>query len=291
MAIRSMTGYGQGACQGESTRISIEIRTVNHRFAEYNIRIPREWSVLEDDVRQQLSEYIRRGRVDVFVNVEHETTTDTIRVDWNFLDAVIGIERELSNRTGVSFSTSDVRDWLKHPNVIRVESARDVTDVDKALLRQVVDEAVQGVLAMREREGERLSENLDQKLRRLRQYAMDAEAFDREAIELRTARLKERIAGLQVDVASDRLAQEVVLLVDRSAIDEEVVRLQIHIDALNEALQSSDAVGRRLDFIVQEMHREINTIGSKTVDARIAERVVEMKVLVEQLREQVQNVE
>lgn len=291
MAIRSMTGYGQGISQVSTTRISIEMRTVNHRFAEYNIRTPREWSMLEDTVRQQVSKEIRRGRVDVFVNVERDSTANDIRVDWSFLDAVIGIERELSNRTGISFSTSDVRDWLKYPNVIRVESSREVTDEETTQLCLAVKDATREVVAMREREGERLADNLREKLASLRQYARDVQTFDREGIEVRTSKLKQRLDQLQTDVDADRLAQEVVFLVDRSAIDEEIVRLLIHIDAFYDALHSSEAVGRRFDFIVQEMHREVNTIGSKAFDSRIAERVVEMKVLVEQLREQVQNVE
>lgn len=277
--------------QAAETAISVEIRTVNHRFAEYSIRIPREWLMLEDEVRQLLNRQVRRGKADVFVAIQRAKSSDDVQVDWNLLGAAMEAERALCERLGEPFPVSQVRDWLKYPNVLRVDPRSDVTEAEKSLLKNTVEGALEALVAMRQREGKRMEGNLLEKLDRLRQYALEVRDVDSEMVETRSVRLKERALQLQVEVDPDRLAQEVVFLVDRSAIDEEIVRFLIHIEAFGEALTTPGVIGRRLDFVVQEMHREVNTIGSKAVDPRITRAVVEMKVLVEQLREQVQNVE
>lgn len=291
MAILSMTGYGQFTAVHQDTRISVEMRTVNHRFAEFHIRLPREWLSLEDGIRRQLGASIRRGRVDVFVNLEGAATKQQVEVNWPLLDQLISAEIALCKRFERAFDADTVRDWLKYPDVVQIRTVEMDADDVRAALEMAVSEATEQLLRMRMQEGERLQANLQEKLQALRQQISFVEARDKVAVATRTAQLRARIQQLQVDVEDGRLAQEVVLLVDRTAVDEEVVRLASHIDAFAQALMQSGSVGRRLDFIVQEMNREVNTIGSKCADALIAKAVVEMKVYVEQLREQVQNVE
>jgi uncharacterized protein (TIGR00255 family) len=291
MAIRSMTGYGQSSRrQGEFT-FSVEVRTVNHRFAEFQIRMPSEWLSQEDEIRRTLMASVKRGRADVFIHVEGAPLKPSVSVNWPLVDALVEAEKTFATRFGLSFEAHTVRDWLKYPDVIRVDTQGfDVLPYVPALL-ETVKEAAEQLLNMRDGEGARLVHHFRERLCLLRQQLELVRAQDKVSVQLRREQLERRLNGLAMEVAPDRLAQEVVLLVDRSAVDEEIVRLASHIDSFAGALKGSGPVGRRLDFIVQEMHREVNTIGSKSVDSSISSAVVEMKVLVEQLREQVQNVE
>ncbi|WAH35503.1 YicC/YloC family endoribonuclease [Alicyclobacillus dauci] len=291
MAIRSMTGYGRDVQVVADGHVSVEVRTVNHRFSEFHIRLPREWMFLEDAVRKVLARDIQRGRVDVFVSVEGEPSNVDVHVNWALFDKLVEAERELVGRFAEEIHVDTVRDWLKFPDVVQVRpvelAVKDVT----CAVNECVSNATLLVIEMRSQEGSRLAQSFTEKLDRLAAHVSIVRDMDRDAITLRTEQLRSRAVQMQLDIEPERLAQEVVLLVDRSAVDEEVVRLASHIDSFREALHRAGPVGRRLDFIVQEMHREVNTIGSKSNDARIAHEVVEMKVLVEQLREQVQNVE
>lgn len=291
MSIRSMTGYGQSVASSGDAKVSVELRAVNHRFAEFHIRLPREWLSLEDEVRRVLGDFIRRGRVDVFISVESNGAAGEVVVNWPLVDAFIDAERQLLQRFGREIEANTVRDWLKHPEVTQIRAVlASAEDMETALVKAVT-EAAEQLVDMRTREGLRLHENFLEKLSELRSHLDVVLAYDRSAVERRREQLQARLRQLQVDVDPDRLAQEVVLLVDRGAVDEEIVRLTSHIEAFDETLGQAGSIGKKLDFIVQEMLREVNTIGSKSADAGIAKAVVEMKVLIEQLREQVQNVE
>ncbi|GEO25124.1 hypothetical protein AAC03nite_09090 [Alicyclobacillus acidoterrestris] len=291
MTLRSMTGYGQMTLSTEQVVVSVEMKSVNHRFQEFHLRVPKEWLQLEEMARQELGRVIHRGRVDVFVNLEMTSHATEVVVNWNLFDGLLAAEQELLRRFGSELDAHTVRDWLKHPDVVQVVPKRaDSAEVER-VVRACLQQAAAKLVSMREREGSRLQASFEEKLGRLEACLAHVKEHDRQAVKHKLAQLQARIEQLRIEVEPERLLQEVVLLVDKSAVDEEVVRLASHLESFREALFQTGSIGRRLDFIVQEMHREVNTIGSKALDARIASLVVEMKVLVEQLREQVQNVE
>ncbi|MFB5191566.1 YicC/YloC family endoribonuclease [Alicyclobacillus fastidiosus] len=291
MSLRSMTGYGQMTCANDRVRVTVEMKTVNHRFAEFHIRVPREWLALEEVSRQELARHVHRGRLDAFLSLEWVGQTADVVVNWKLLDSLIEAEQILLRRFGKDIEAHTVRDWLKFPDVVQVVSPSTALDEIQDVVLQCLREAALKLVDMRIGEGSRLETSFREKLAQLEEQLSLVRRHDGEAIANKHAQLKARLEQLRVEVEPERMAQEVVLLVDRSAVDEEIVRLASHIEAFRDTIAQSGPVGRRLDFIVQEMHREVNTIGAKAADAKIAAAVVEMKVLVEQLREQVQNVE
>ncbi len=292
MPIASMTGFGRSAGIVESYAVTVEMKSVNHRFAEYSVRTPREWSFLEEDIRRRLTSAIARGRVDVFLNVERtEHAVQGVNVNWQLLDALVAAEAQMSERYGVTFEPSQSRTWLMYPDVlIPMQETLDEHAIQLGVGR-LVDEAIGTLVEMRRTEGARLAANCLEKIGELAEYVARLREREKLVVESKRDRLEKRLRELGVSFDDQRLEQEIVLLVDKSAIDEEVVRLQSHLESFREALEGSGSIGRRLDFIVQEMHREVNTIGSKSSDAEVSRSVVDMKVLVEQLREQVQNIE
>ncbi len=293
MALSSMTGYGQATVERDSVRVKVEIRTVNHRFAEFNTRLPRDLWPLEEEIRARLARCIARGRTDVFVTLaEGMTSPRQVQVNWELFDALCQAERLARTRVGDREDpTPAVVQWLSFPDVLQVQPAQSALESLREVVLAAVDEACQSIVAMRRREGQRLAEDLLAKVRDLRAIvAQVAQAADSMRAGLQS-RLRQRVQELVGEVDEQRLLTEVALLVEKSTIDEELVRLRSHIEEFESSVREGSPVGRRLDFIVQEMHREVNTIGSKSVDVRISKSVVDAKTIVEQLREQVQNIE
>jgi uncharacterized protein (TIGR00255 family) len=295
MACRSMTGFGQADVQTASIRVKVEMRSVNHRFSEFSIRLPREWAPWEAELRQRLAARISRGRVDVTVQADWTGLPGRVSVDWALLDDLVAAAREAALRYGESDQVVSSQDWLRFPGVVTV-GMDAVPDEAREALWQAVDEALAALLAMREREGARLAEVMAGTLAELAAWVdRMAEAAPRSA-EAYEARIRSRIAGSlgadgQESVDAQRVWTEVALFAERAAVDEELARLRSHIEEFRQALQADGPVGRRLDFLVQEMHREVNTIGAKSQDLDLSRAVVEAKVLIEKLREQAQNVE
>lgn len=292
MAIASMTGFGRSSGTVGAFTVTVEMKSVNHRFAEYAIRTPREWSFLEEDIRRRLGASISRGRVDVFVNVQRaEQAARSVEVNWPLLDSLVEAERRAMSRYQAQFENSNVRNWLMYPEVLSATENLVDEDMLRRGIGELVEQAIDQLASMRTNEGQRLADNCADKIRALTQWSGVVRNLDVSALHVKRETLERRIRDLGIALDEQRLAQEIVLLVDRSAVDEEVVRLGSHIESFQTALRGSGPIGRRLDFIVQEMHREVNTIGSKTTDSEMSRAVVDMKVLVEQLREQVQNIE
>lgn len=287
-----MTGFGRSQGKVGPYDVALEVKSVNHRFSEFTVRLPREWAAFEEGLRSRLQSAVSRGRVDVFVNVADFAVTDAhIDVNWPLLDALLAVEQGLAARLGGRVEPQTARDWLMYPGVlIQRKAALDETEM-AARLGSLLDAALAQLVKARRDEGARLAENCEGKLAMLEEHLSIVQARGPVAIEEKRQALARRVAELGIEIDQTRMAQEVVLFAERSAIDEELVRLQSHVAAFREAMTKDEPVGRRLDFLVQEMHREINTIGSKSTDPDISQRVVEMKVIVEQLREQVQNVE
>lgn len=290
--MQSMTGYGRCQLTLEGREMTLEIKTVNHRFLDVSFRMPRNISFLEETLRRKLAAKLRRGHADVFVNYRN-TRADarTVTVDTALVAAYEVAAEQVRQASGASERLT-VAELMNLPDVVQVTEAEEDREQVTALAQAVLAKVLEEVQAMRAREGEALRRDLNEHL--------DALAALRDQIALRAPqvpeayreRLTARLAELPVaPVEPQRLAQEVAIFADKAAIDEELSRLQSHIAQMRACLNEAGEVGRRLDFLTQEMNREVNTIGSKASDVEITNCVVAAKSEIEKLREQVQNVE
>lgn len=294
--MQSMTGYGRRQVSLDGREITVELKTVNHRFLDVSCRLPRPLSFSEDTLRKQLGQALRRGHVDVnvtYVNLRQDARE--VRVDeglvLQYKEALLNA-RQIARKERSSIRDEDVAWIVAQPDVMQVTVKEEDQEAVLSLLREAVREALDDVCAMRKKEGAALKADLKLHLgevARLRdRIAVLAPRVPLTYQEKLKARLKE--LGVQ-ELDEQRLAQEVALMADKCAIDEELSRLESHIAQMEEALEAKEEIGRRLDFLTQELNREVNTIGSKASDAEITKLVVAAKSEIEKLREQVQNVE
>lgn len=291
--MRSMTGYGRRLISRDGREMTVEIKTVNHRFLDVSLRMPRALSFAEEAVRKRLGQSLRRGHVDMNVSyLNLRADARVVRVDEGlvaqYVNAIQSIGKVL-NGTGEIDPASFI---ASQPDVLTVTVAEEDQDAVLALLMDTMAAALSDVEAMREREGEALQKDLALHLDEVKKIRDEIAALAPQVPLNYQEKLKARLAELGVkDLDEQRLYQEVALMADRCAIDEELSRLLSHFDQVTEALRGKGEVGRRLDFLVQELNREVNTIGSKASDAQITKLVVAAKSEIEKIREQVQNVE
>jgi len=298
--IRSMTGYGRGEFASGERKFTAEIRSVNHRYNDITIKLPRGMAEFEDPVRKQLVKAITRGKTDVYIAFETFSRSD-VTVKFNEPAADVLVERlaamkERYNTTdGVSLNVlTRFQDIL---SVDRTSFAEETKEICLKCVAEAVGAALAGFTRMREEEGRSLAADIGAKLKNIE--ASLAAVTERAPLvpklyrEKLSQRIAELTAGANLNAAPDetRLATEVLYFADRACIDEELTRLKSHISQMNKFLSETEAVGRKLDFLAQEMNREINTIGSKANDAEISSAVVEIKAELEKIREQIQNIE
>jgi len=292
--IKSMTGYGRAEKEQGGTRALVEIKAVNHRYAEVVVRLPRELMRYEDAMKKAVLERVSRGRIDVFLTVEKLTSAArTVRIDEELAMRMKQAADALAERLGLN-ETLTVSDLLRHDGVLSVEEEPEDEQQLESFLIECTVEAVDSLIEMRRREGERLQAEFALRLGKLSEIRELVAARSPQVAAEYRERLQKRLAeALEGKGIADeaRLLTEVALFVDRSSIDEELVRLSSHLAQFEEILLLSEPVGRKLDFLVQEMNREVNTIGSKANDLQVASAVVEAKSVLEQIREQIQNVE
>lgn len=288
----SMTGYGKVQLAEDGREITVELKSVNHRFLDISCRLPRALSFAEDALRKTIGRYLRRGHVDVFVNYQN-TRQDarTVRVDealaMQYRDAV----KQLCLATGAE-DDCKASFYAQLPDVVTVEVAQDDQEKVLELLQKAAESALAQMMEMRTREGEALYQDLSEHLKLMEEQVAVIAKLAPEVPLLYQEKLLARLKDMQVnDLDEQRLAQEVALMADHCAIDEELSRLSSHIAQTRQVMAQKGEAGRKLDFLVQEMNREVNTIGSKASDARITKCVVAAKSEIEKLREQVQNVE
>jgi len=292
--IRSMTGYGRAEVQTSAGRFTIEMRSVNHRFAEVLVRLPRDLAPLEDRVRAAVQGRVQRGRVEVTIMREDRISRGkTVRPDHELAAAYTQALRELAAGLGIPDGLT-LGQVTAFPDVIRVEESKEDLDLLWSALGPAVDAAAADLVRMRESEGRRLAEDLELRLDRLDEFAVLVADRSRASVGDYAARLRERIAALLGDLPVDegRIAAEVAIFAERSDVSEEVTRLRSHVAQFRADLRAADgAVGRRLEFVLQEMGREVNTMGAKANDLEITRAVIAMKGELESMREQIQNVE
>lgn len=290
--MRSMTGCGTGKVSRNQWEVTVELKTVNHRYLDLAIRLPRNLNFLESCLRDGIAAGMKRGHVEVFVNVRNtEKGASRVEIDRELAESYAMAAKQLADLVQDGSKLS-VRDLLSLEGVATVTE----TEMDQELLLSIcaeaTREAVKQVTEMRDREGAHLREDL--------LFHLNASAALREKILERApqvpeeyrARLIAKIENLLQDAADpQRIAQEVAIMADRCAVDEELARLESHIAQMRSYLDAKGEIGKKMDFLIQEMNRETNTIGSKASDAEIAQHVVDLKSEIEKLREQIQNVE
>jgi uncharacterized protein (TIGR00255 family) len=287
-----MTGFGSGRGSSGAEELDVEIRSVNHKFAEVKARLPRELSPLEVEVVKTVKERLARGGVDVSVRRAAGAGTLAPRVDAALAESYARAFREVQARLGIT-GPLVLSDVLAAEGVVRLEERQVDLDAGREALRQGLTAALDALVAMRAREGEALARDLAARLDTVEALVARVASLVPQSVEHHRLRLQERIEELTRGMALDpaRLTQEVALFADRTDVAEEMTRLTSHVGQVRSLLGSAEPAGRKLDFLVQEMHREANTIGSKSQSAEIAGVVVALKAEIERMREQVQNVE
>lgn len=291
--ISSMTGYGRGIASRDGREMTVELKSVNHRYLDLGMRLPRHIGFLEDVFRTELSAKVSRGHVDLFVSYRNvRNDARVIVIDEALLAQYLIAARGAGERLGLPDDLT-LSAALRLPDVSDVVEAEEDRESVAALAREAVALAVEELKAMRTAEGERLCHDLMQRAQTV--LALTEEIAQRAPLVVQEYRqkLNERIEQLLGETEPDRarLATEVALFADRASIDEEIVRLRSHVSQLIQALSANEPAGRKLDFIVQEMNREFNTIGSKANDAQLTNAVIAGKGEIEKIREQVQNIE
>ncbi len=288
----SMTGYGRAMLEREGRQLTIELKSVNHRFLDLSFRMPRNLMFLEDDIRKCISSRLARGHVDVFMTYRNmRSDARVVNVDRALYDAYAAALSQLAGEDCVRDDRS-LMSIARMPDVLTVSEAEEDQEALRTLLKETLSAALDGLVAMREREGAEMKRDLSLRLDRIENMLGRVEERYPQTVEEYTRRLRsgiEELIGQSVDEA--RLLTEVAIMVDRSAIAEETVRLHAHIAQFRECLEQAEPVGRRIDFLVQELNREVNTITSKSQDVPITQLAVDMKAEIEKLREQLQNIE
>lgn len=291
--VRSMTGYGRGTASDGNMTVTVELKSVNHRFFECSIKAPRQFSFFEDKLKSYLQSRIARGKVDVFVSFERgAVSTETVTINEALAESVVNAMRSIAEKYNVSDDVSATA-VAAVSGVLTVTSGQLDEEATGNIILSAASDAVDAFIAARETEGARLAADVISKSENILQFVEIVEKRSPETVVLYRERLENRIKELlqSASVDEQRVLTETALFADKIAVDEETVRLRSHIAHLNEMFKAAGPIGKKLDFIVQEMNRETNTIGSKCQDIDISRVVVDMKSEIEKIREQIQNIE
>ena len=293
--VRSMTGYGRGDQSYEGLQITVELRAVNNRYLDCTVKLPRAYIFAEDSIKSKIQGAVGRGKVDVFVSIVRSGGDDLVvtvneELAKSYLDALKRLHELGDGRVKKEFRATDL---ARFPDVLTVEKRAEDLELTKERLLAVLDLAIADFNSMREREGQRLASDIlgradavETLLAQVEERSPQTAADYRARLE---AKMREVLQNTQID--EGRLLTQTAIFADKVAVDEETVRLHSHLGQLRELLAAGGAVGRKLDFLIQEFNREANTIGSKCNDLEVTRRVVDMKAEIEKIREQVQNLE
>lgn len=291
--LKSMTGYGRREDVTDGKKILVEIKSVNHRYSDYNIKVQRHYGFLEDRIRQYVSKSITRGKVDIFLNVESFETADkqiTLNkaIAGNYIDVLYQLRDEFNLKDDIT-----VMGIARNSDIFLTERLEEDEEQLWNTVRSVLDGALGDFVAMREREGERIEKDLRERIEYMSRLVEEIERRSPQTVKEYSDRLTEKIKevldGREID--ESRIITEVAIYADKVAVNEETVRLTSHFAEFDNIIGSGEPAGRKLDFLIQEINREVNTIGSKANDIEIAKTVVTLKGEIEKLREQIQNIE
>lgn len=290
--VKSMTGYGRGQAVTEDLEVTVEIKSVNHRYFDFSIRTPRGYSFIEDKMKAYVQQRASRGKIDVYVTVAAQSAVPDIEVNEEYAGKYVAALKKLAELYGLRDDIS-VNTVSRNSDVFTMTAGEQDEDKIWETVRQAVDAALDSFVAMREAEGEKLAADVNSRLDFIKQKVEFIEKRSPETLKLYRERLEQKMRELleERSVDEQRLLTETAIFADKIAVDEETVRLRSHMSQLGKMLASSEAIGRKIDFTVQEMNRETNTIGSKAQDIEIANAVVDIKAEIEKIREQIQNIE
>ncbi|AEH48643.1 YicC/YloC family endoribonuclease [Parageobacillus thermoglucosidasius] len=290
--VYSMTGFGRSTQKNEQLSITVEMKSVNHRFCEISVRIPRQWVTFEDKIKKVILQHVKRGKVEVFVNIEGDGLVKRkLHIDWDLM-------KEYYNSLQRANEQFSLRDQVTLSHLFQLEGVTEIIEEEteneelEQLLLAAVKEAAEQLASMRKQEGEALLADIQTQLSYIEK---SVQAIERQApfvIEYYRERLTKRIRELNPLPADEsRILTEVAIFAEKSDINEELKRIRSHLQQVAATLEKDEPIGRKLDFLVQELNREVNTIGAKANDSLIAMQVVEMKSALEKIKEQVQNIE
>lgn len=288
-----MTGFGRSQVNSNGYEVSCELKSVNHRYFDLHTRLSRRYGYLEDKIKEELKKKLNRGRLEISINIEKtDESKRNIKVDKGLALAYYESLKDLAENLDIS-AKFEVVDIFRLPDVFNLVDEQEDPELVWQTLREALDEAVDSLVEMRRKEGDNLSQDILARnayiLAEVELLAQRSPLVAQEYQEKLRNRIMDMVNGVAVD--ETRLLQEAAIFADKASITEEIVRLQSHIKHLNELMLSADAVGRKCDFLVQEMFREINTVASKANDIEMSQIVVEVKAELEKIREQLQNIE
>lgn len=290
--MRSMTGFGRGKYEKEGRTYCVEIKSVNHKYSDISIRSPRFLSGYEDKIRKKIAECISRGKIDVWINFENYSSVgNTIHFNLELAkEYVKGLEK-LAQETGMNYDVN-LMDIAKMPEIFKLEEDETEEIIGKELMI-ALEEALKNFVEMREIEGQKLKEDMLKRIEWIDRKVAEIEKYSDTLVDEYKQKLETRIKELLDTkvVDENRLAQEIVIFSDKSSIEEELTRLKSHIHQFHQFCKETIPIGKKMDFLIQEMNREINTIGSKANCLEITNRVIDVKTEIENIREQVQNIE
>ena len=290
--IKSMTGFGRGKYENEGTTYTVEIKSVNHKYSDISVKLPRFLNSIEDKIRKRISEVISRGKVDVYISFDNYSSKGTnIKINRELAKEYLSELKLLSEEADIKYDVN-VIDITKFPEVLKIED-EDIEDIISVEIMNALDEALNNFVEMRTIEGTKLVEDIEQRVHIVSRKVEEIKGFSSTLVEEYMTRLEQRVKELMKDKIVDetRLAQEIVIFSDKSSIEEELTRLDSHIGQFLSLLKESSPIGKKFDFLVQEMNRETNTIGSKANSIEITNRVIDIKTEIENIREQIQNIE
>ena len=291
--IKSMTGYGSGKAELGGKTFTIEVKSVNSRYSDFSIKMPRVYTFLEDPIRKAASARINRGKVDIYVNVESSGDDDSVvKVNEALAREYLEGLRTLSASLNIS-SNATAETFLRVPDVFTVDKADEDEELIAKTVLEALSLALDGFDSMRVAEGEKLKKDLKEHLSFILNATGEVEKRSPQIVLEYRKRIEERMRDILGSATYDesRLLTEVAIFADKVNVNEETVRLRSHVDQFTKMLDEGGSVGRKIDFLIQEMNREINTIGSKSNDLDVARIVIDVKAEIEKLREQIQNVE
>ena len=290
--INSMTGYGKATLSRENREYQIEIKSVNHRYLDMNIKMPRTISYLEEEVKKTIMTYVKRGKVDVFITFENNSTEGRkIQINKEIASVYIKELKKLAEEENI-LANIEVTEISKYPDVLSIQNEQNEEKIKQELI-EVTKQAVQKLVEMRSAEGSKMAQDLLQRVEEVQQNVTKISDQSTGLIQDYVVKLESRIKELlpNHEIDQNRLVQEVVIFADKCSVQEEITRLNSHIAQFKNFLQAEENIGKKLDFLIQEMNRETNTIGSKANCLEITNKVIDIKTQLENIREQIQNIE